>query len=332
MKRTMLLLSIILLATLISGWANFAEAQQPGKVPRVGLLMSASTAVAATWIDAFRQGLRDLGFIEGKNIVLEIRGGEAKPERISNLAAELVQLKVDIIVTGGLSATHAAKEATNTIPIVMRYDRDPVRRGVVDSLAHPGGNITGLASISQELNGKRFELLAETVPGVKRIAVLTSSRRFAAREGRIYKKMVTAARAFGVKLQVVLARDPSTIDNAFLGMKTEHTQALIVIPSKAYIQHREHIIKHAATNRLPAIYFQQIFVENGGLMSYGPDFADEFYRLGIFVDKILRGTKPAGLPVQQPTKFELMINLKTAKQIGLTVPPNVLARANEVIR
>ena len=332
MKRTMLLLSISVIATLIPGWINLAEAQQPGKVPRVGLLTSASTAVAATWIDAFRQGLRDLGFIEGKNIVLEIRGGEAKPERISNLAAELVQLKVDIIVTGGLAATHAAKEATNTIPIVMRYDSDPVRRGVVDSLAHPGGNITGLASITQELNGKRFELLAETVPGVKRIAVLTSSRRFAAREGRKYKKMVTAARALGVRLQVLRARDPNTIDSAFLAMKTKHAQALIVIPSKAYIQHREHIIKHAATNRLPAIYFQPIFVENGGLMSYGPDFADEFRRLGIFVDKILRGTKPAGLPVQQPTKFELMINLKTAKQIGLTVPPNVLARANEVIR
>ncbi len=332
MKRTVLLLSISVLATLILGWVNLAEAQQPGKVPRVGLLTSASTAVAATWIDAFRQGLRDLGFIEGKNIVLEIRGGEAKPERISNLAAELVQLKVDIIVTGGLAATHAAKEATNTIPIVMRYDSDPVRRGVVDSLAHPGGNITGLASITQGLNGKRFELLAETVPGVKRIAVLTSSRRFAAGEWRRFKKLVTAARALGVKLQVLLARDPATIDNAFLAMKTEHAQALIVIPSKAYIQHREHIIKHAAKNRLPAIYFQPIFVENGGLMSYGPDFADEFRRLGIFVDKILRGTKPAGLPVQQPTKFELMINLKTAKQIGLTIPPNVLVRANEVIR
>ncbi len=331
----MKLRTIGLISTLVLGFLAGplpAEAQQPGKVPRVGLLTSASTAVAATWIDAFRQGLRDLGFIEGKNIVLEIRGGEAKPERISNLAAELVQLKVDIIVTGGLAATHAAKEATNTIPIVMRYDSDPVRRGVVDSLAHPGGNITGLASISQELNGKRFELLAETVPGVKRIAVLTSSRRFAAGEGRRYKKMVTAARALGVKLQVLLARDPATIDNAFLAMKTEHAQALIVIPSKAYIQHREHIIKHAAKNRLPAIYFQPIFVENGGLMSYGPDFADEFRRLGIFVDKILRGTKPAGLPVQQPTKFELMINLKTAKQIGLTIPPNVLVRANEVIR
>jgi len=332
MKRTVLLLSIFLLATLISGWVNLAEAQKAGAVPRVGFLVGSSTAQAADWIDAFRQGLRELGYIEGKIIILEIRGGEAKPDRLSDLVAELIGLKVDIIVTGGLGATHAAKEATNTIPIVMRYDSDPVRRGVVDSLAHPGGNITGLASITQELNGKRFELLAETVPGVKRIAVLTSSRRFAAGEGRRYKKMVTAARALGVKLQVLLARDPATIDNAFLAMKTEHAQALIVTPSKAYIQHREHIIKHAAKNRLPAIYFQRIFVENGGLISYGPDFANEYRRLGIFVDKILRGTKPAGLPVQQPTKFELMINLKTAKQIGLTVPPNVLVRANEVIR
>jgi len=332
MKRTMLLLSIFLLATLISGWVNLAKAQQPGAVPRVGFLVASSTAKAADWIDAFRQGLRELGYIEGKTIILVIRGGEAKPERISNLAAQLVQLKVDIIVTGGLSATHAAKEATDTIPIVMRYDGDPVRRGVVDSLAHPGGNITGLASITQELNGKRFELLAETVPGVKRIAVLTSSRRFAAGEGRRYKKLVTAARALGVKLQVVLARDPATIDNAFLAMKTEHAQALIVIPSKAYIQHREHIIKHAAKNRLPAIYFQPIFVENGGLMSYGPDFADEFRRLAIYVDKILKGAKPADLPVERPTKFEFIVNLKTAEQIGLTIPPNVLARANEVIR
>jgi len=332
MKRIMLLLSISILATLISGWVNLAKAQQPGAVPRVGFLVGSSTAQAADWIDAFRQGLRELGYIEGKTIILEIRGGEAKPERISNLAAELVQLKVDIIVTGGLAATRAAKKATNTIPIVMRYDGDPVRRGVVDSLAHPGGNITGLASITQELNGKRFELLVEAVPGVKHIAVLTTSRRFAAGEGRRYKRLVTAARALGVKLQVVLARDPAAIDNAFLAMKTEHAQALIVMPSKAYIQHREHIIKHAAKNRLPAIYFQPIFVENGGLMSYGPDFADEFRRLAIYVDKILKGAKPADLPVERPTKFEFIVNLKTAEQIGLTIPPNVLARANEVIR
>jgi putative ABC transport system substrate-binding protein len=309
-----------------------AEAQQPGKVPRIGLLVGASTAVAAPWIDAFRQGLRELGYIEGKNIILEIRGGRANPDRVSDLAAELVHLKVDIIVAGGSLAVHAVKEATSTIPIVMRYDRDPVRAGIVASLAHPGGNITGLASITVDLSGKRFELLAEAVPGVKRIAVLTWSEKFAAGESRVYKELEAAARPLGVKLQVLLARDPATIDKAFLAMTKEHAQALIVMPSAHYLQNREHIIKHAAKNRLPAIYFQPIFVENGGLMSYGPDFADEFRRLAIYVDKILKGAKPVDLPVERPTKFEMVINLKTAKQIGLTVPPNVLARADKVIK
>ncbi len=332
MKHTRLSLSIFLLATLIPAWVNLAEAQKAGKVPRVGLLVGSSTAQAADWIDAFRQGLRELGYIEGKTIILEIRGGEAKPDRLSDLVAELIGLKVDIIVAGGAAAVHAVKKATSTIPTVMRYDKDPVRAGVVASLARPGGNITGLASITVDLSGKRFELLAEAVPGVKRIAVLTAFRRFAKGEGRVYKKLDAVARSLRVKLQVLLARDPATIDNAFLAMKTEHAQALIVMPSVLYLQHKEHIIKHVAKNRLPAIYFQRKFVENGGLMSYGPDFADEYRRLGIFVDKILRGTKPAGLPVEQPTKFELMINLKTAKQIGVTIPPNVLARANEVIR
>jgi putative ABC transport system substrate-binding protein len=310
-----------------------AQAQQPAKVPRIGLLTGASTAVAAPWIDAFRQGLRELGFIEGKNIVLEIRGGEAKLERISNLATELVQLKVDIIVTGGSAATHAGKEATNTIPIVMRYDGDPVRRGVISSLAHPGGNITGLASLTTGLIGKRLELLAEVVPEAKRIAVLaaqTDQTRYMAT--RTYKELEAAARALGVKLQVLLARDPAAIDGAFLAINKERAQALIVIPSGAYIQHREHIIKHAANNRLPAIYFQPIFIENGGLMSYAPDFADEFRRLAIYVDKILKGAKPADLPVEQPTKFELVINLKAANQTGLTIPQSVLYRADRVIK
>ena len=295
--------------------------------------MSSSTAETAPFIEAFGQGLRELGYIEGKNVVLEIRGGEAKLERISNLATELVQLKVDIIVTGGGAATHAVKEATNTIPIVMRYDGDPVRRGVISSLAHPGGNITGLASLTTGLIGKRLDLLAEVVPEVKRIAVLAArSNRALFMATDEYKEMDAVARALGVNFRVLLARDPATIDNAFLAMKTEHAQALIVIPSGAYIQHREHIISHAAKNRLPAIYFQPIFVENGGLISYAPDFADEFRRLATYVDKILKGAKPTDLPVEQPTKFELVINLKAAKQIGLTIPPNVLARAEKVIR
>ena len=274
----------------------------------------------------------ELGYIEGKNIILEIRGGQAKPDRLSDLAAELVRLKVDIIVAGGGAAVDAVKDATSTIPIVMRYDRDPVRAGIVASLAHPGGNITGLASITVDLSGKRFELLAEVVPGVKRVAVLTTSQTTAAGEGRSYKELESVAQALGVKLQLLLARDAATIDRAFLAMKGEQAQALIAMPAVLYLQHREGIIKHATKHRLPAIYFQPIFVENGGLMSYGPDFADEFRRLTVYVHKILKGAKPADLPVERPTKFEFVVNLKTAEQIGLTIPPNVLARANRVIR
>jgi putative ABC transport system substrate-binding protein len=317
----------MLLALSVSG-----NAQQPKKVPRIGLLVGASTAVAAPWIDAFLQSLRELGYVEGKNIVLEIRGAEATPDRVSDLAAELVRLKVDIIVAGGGFAVDAVKEATSTIPIVMRYDSDPVRRGVIDSLPHPGRNITGLASFTNELNGKRLELLAEVIPKAKRIAVLvaqTDQTRYMAT--RTSKELEAIARTLGVKLQVVLARDPATIDKAFLAMKVEHAQALIVTSSVRYVQHRERIIKHTAKHRLPAIYFQPIFVENGGLISYGPDFADEFRRLATYVDKILKGAKPADLPVEQPTKFELAINLKTAKALGLKIPGHLLMAANKVI-
>ncbi len=310
-----------------------ARAQQPGKVPRVGLLMSSSAVEMASFIDTFRQSLRELGYIEGNNIILEIRGGEVKSARIADLAAELVHLKVDIIVAEAGPAVSAAKKATSTIPIVMRVGVDPVRMGYVDSLAYPGGNITGLASIAVGLIGKRFELLAEAVPGVKRIAVLTAladrARLMATDE---YKELDAAARALGVKLQDFLARDPDAIDNAFLAMTKGRAQALIVIPSPRYFQHRERIIKHAAKNRLPAIYFQRIFVENGGLLSYGADYIDEYRRLAIYVDKLLKGRKPAELPVEQPTKFELAINLKAAEQIGLTIPASMLARADEVIR
>jgi putative ABC transport system substrate-binding protein len=287
----------------------------------------------APFIEAFRAGIRELGYIEGKNIVLEIHGGGVEFARIAGLAAELVSLKVDLIVAEGGPAVIAAKKATSMIPIVMRVGSDPVTTGVVDSLAHPGGNITGIASITVGLSGKRFELLAEAVPGVQRIAVLTAESdpaRFMARN--TYKEMEAAARVLGVKLQVLSARDPDTINNAFVAMTKERTQALVVIPNPRYFQHREHIIKHAANNRLPAIHFQRIFVENGGLMSYAADYIDEYRRLAIYADKILKGAKPADLPVEQPTKFEFVINLKTAKLIGLTIPPNVLARADRVIR
>ena len=324
-------LSLLCVALLALGVP--VQAQQPGKVPRIGVLMSSSTAETASFIDAFRQGLRELGYVEGKNIVLEIRGGGAKPNRIADLAAELVGLKVDIIVAGGSFAVRAAKEATSAIPIVMRYGGDPVRAGLVASLAHPGGNITGVASINLGLIGKRFELLLEIAPGAQRIAVLMAqSDRARFMAGNAYKELEAAARTLGVKLQILQARDPAAIDNAFLAMKTEGAQALIVIPEPLYLQHRERIIKHTAKNRLPSIYPHSVYVESGGLFSYGADFIDENRRLAIYVDKILKGAKPADLPVQRPTKFELVINLKTAKQIGLIIPPNVLTRADKVIK
>ena len=324
---------IALVVTFAMCGAMAQAQQQPGKVHRIGLLISPSAAEMAPFIDAFRQGLRELGYIEGKNIVLEIRGAEAEPARIADLAAELVRLKVDITVAELGPAVSAAKKATSTIPIVMRVGVDPVRMGVVDSLAYPGGNITGLASITVGLIGKRFELLAEAVPGAQRIAVLTAlsdRARFMATDE--YKEIDAAARALGLKLQDLLARDLDAIDNAFMAMTKERAQALIVIPSPRYFQHRERIIKHAEKNRLPAIHFQRIFVENGGLMSYGADYIDEYRRLAVYVDKILKGRKPADLPVEQPTKFELVINLKTAKEIGVTIPPEVLARANKLIK
>jgi ABC-type uncharacterized transport system substrate-binding protein len=323
--------AIGLLGSLLVALCAPARAQQPGKVYRIGILQSASSEV--TFIKGFRQGLRELRYIEGKNLALEVRWGEMKRDRIANLAAELVRLKVDIFVAGGNPAVRAAKNASGVIPIVMRVGSDPVASGLVASLARPGGNITGVASINAGLIGKRFDLLSEVVPGVKRIAVLSAyseRARFVATEE--YKEMEAAAQVLGVNLQILNARDPTAINNAFLAMTKERAGAVTVIPNPRYLQNRRHIIKQATKNRLPAIYPHDLFVEGGGLMSYGADFADEYRRLAIFVDKILKGAKPAELPVEQPMKFELVINLKTAKQIGLTIPPNMLARADRVIK
>ncbi len=330
----MRLRTIGLIITLVLGLLTaplYAEAQQRGKVYRIGLLYSTS-AVVALFTDAFRQGMRELGYVEGKNYVLKIRARGAKTDRISDLAAELLRLKVDIILAVGVPALRAAKEATSTIPIVIQTGSDPVRRGFVASLAHPGGNITGVLSSSVGLNAKRLELLAETVPGVKRIAVLTPSRKFAAREGRMYKEVEAAARALRMKLQILKARDPDTIDSAFLEMTKGRAEALTMTPSSRYIQHRERIIKHAAKNRLPSIYFHSKHVESGGLITYGIKYADVYRRMAIYVDKILKGAKPGELPIEQPTKFQLVINLKTAKQLGITIPPEDLYRATKVIK
>jgi ABC-type uncharacterized transport system substrate-binding protein len=309
-----------------------AQAQQTAKVYRIGALISASTMVGPI-TDAFREGMRELGYIEGKNYVLEIRTRRAKTDQLSNLAAELVGLKVDIMLTLGFPATRAAKEATSTIPIVMHTGSDPVRREIVASLAHPGGNITGVVSIGVGLNAKRLELLAEAVPGAERIAVLTASKRFAAREGTTYKEVEAAARALGVKLQILRAQDASEIDKAFLAMIEGQADAVLVTAHSQYVQHRELVIKHAAKNRLPAIYSHNIQVESGGLMTYSMNRVDNFRRMATYwVDKILKGANPGGLPIEQPTTFQLVINLKTAEEIGLTIPPNVLVSATKVIQ
>jgi putative ABC transport system substrate-binding protein len=329
--RTIALTGILVLGLLVGPLP--AKAQQEGKVHRIGVLISVSPSVGAEpFLEGFRQGLGELGYVEGKNVVLEIRFGESKRDRVANLAAELVRLKVDILVAGGRLAIRTAKKATSTIPIVMRGGSDPVRRGIVDSLAHPGGNITGTFSLNSGLNVKRLELLAETVPGVKRIAVLTPSPRFAAREGRRYKKMEAAARALGVKLQVLRARDPNTIDSAFLAMSKERAEALNVMSSYHLIAHMDRIRDLTTKNRLPSMFYHGTYVERGGLMSYGANIRDEWRRTARIVDKILKGANPGDLPIEQSTKFELVINLKTAKQLGITIPPKVLFRADRVIK
>ena len=320
---------LVLVAALVLILSEGAEAQQPAKVHRIGLLISASDVIVP-FTAAFRQGMRELGYLDRKNYILEIRGGGAEAAQLFDMAAELVRLEVEVIVTVGNPALRAAWKATGTTPIVMRIGGDPVKTGVVASLARPGGNITGVFARSVELSGKRLELLAEVVPGITRIAVLTASSNFEATNE--YKDLESAARVLGVKLQILRARDPDTIDSAFAAMSKDRAQALVQIPHALYTQNAARILNHAAKDRLPTIYSHGIDVENGGLMSYGVNYPAEYRRTAFYVDKILKGTSPGDLPVEQPTKFELAINLKTAKQIGLIVPPNVLARADKVIR
>jgi putative ABC transport system substrate-binding protein len=320
---------LVLLAALTCVWFEPSQAQQSGKANRIGLLVSA-TDVIAPFTDAFRQGLGELGYVEKRDYILEIRGGGAAADRLFELAAELVRKNVAVIVTVGNPAVKAAAKATATVPIVMRIGGDPVKAGYVGGLARPGGNITGLFARSIELSGKRLELLAEVLPGIKRVAVLTVSSKFEAT--REHKELEAAARVLGVKLQVVWAPDPKALDRAFSIMTKDHVQALIQIPHALYSEHADRILNHAAKSRLPAIYSHAIDVENGGLLSYGVNYAAEYRRTAVYVDKILKGAKPADLPIEQPKKFELVINLKAAKQIGVAIPPSVLARADRVIR
>src|SRR5437773_895376 len=307
-----------------------AEAQQPTKIPRIGYLAAISLSTLAARTEAFRQGLRELGYVEGKNIVIEQRYAEGKFDRLPALAAELVRLKVDIIVTAGPQATRPAKQATSAIPIVMAQDPDPVGNGFVASLARPGGNITGLATFAPELSGKQLELLKETVPKLSRVAVFGTSTNPG--NAQNLREVELAAKAFGVKLQYLDVLSPKEIESEIRAASKGPTDAILLLPGPVLNLQRAQIASLAVKSRLPAIYPQTEYMEAGGLMYYGANTPDLFRRAATFVDKILKGAKPADLPVEQPTKFELVINLKAAKQIGLTIPPNVLVRADRVIR
>jgi putative ABC transport system substrate-binding protein len=326
MKNTIVTLT---LCAILCALCSSASAQQPTKIPRVGYQAGSRTGDSAR-IEAFRQGLRELGYVEGKDIVIEYRYAEENLNSEPVLAAELVRLKVDIIVTAGAGATRAAKEATSTIPIVMSQDPDPVGNGFVASLARPGGNITGLSSVGKDLAGKRLELLKEVLPKLSRVAVFGTSTN----PGNVpaLKETELAAAAFKVQLQFHDIVDPKDIESAFRAAGKGRADAVLVLNSPVSSSHRKEIVAVAVKSRLAAFYNRSEYVEDGGLMSYGVSFTDLAHRAATYVDKILKGRKPSELPIEQPTKFEFIINLKAAKQIGLTIPPNVLARADRVIR
>ena len=304
------------------------DAQQPaGKVPRIGFLDSGSAA--GPLVEAFRQGLRDLGYIETKNILVEYRFLEGKSEATPRLVGELVQLKVDVLVLGPQPAIRAAKQSTKSIPIVMVTSQDPVAAGFVSSLARPGGNITGLTRLTRELSGKRLELLKEAVPGVSRVGALSSPTQ-ALSDLKFYE---APARALKIQLQSLELRPPNPdIDAVFLAAARERFGALITVSGSLVDRYAKRIMDLAIKNRLPSMHEKSDYVDAGGLMSYSANDADQYKRVAYYVDRILKGAKPADLPVEQPTDFDLVINLKTAKQIGLTIPPNVLVRADRVIK
>jgi putative ABC transport system substrate-binding protein len=307
-----------------------AQAQQPKKVPRIGFLGGASASFYAARTNAFRQGLNELGYTEGKNIDIEYRYAEGKFDRLPDLAAELVGLKLDVIVAAPTPSVLAAKKASATTPIVFASVVDPVASGLVASLARPGGNITGLTILGPELSGKRLELLKEVLPKVTRVAALWNSANPA--QELIWKEMQAAAQELRLQLQSLEVRSANDFDIAFKAALRERAQALIPSGEPLINTQLKRIVEFAAKNRLPAMYAGPEVVDAGGLMSYAPNYTDQYRRAAVYVDKILKGAKPADLPVEQPTKFEFVINLKTAKQIGLTIPPNVLARADRVIK
>jgi putative ABC transport system substrate-binding protein len=320
-------LSVIAFVLVVTG--TVAQAQ-PAKVFRIGFLSPFTSSAAAHWHEAFRQGLRDHGWLEGKNISIEYRYAEGRNDRLPDLVADLIRLNVDLIVVSVATDALVAKKATRTIPIVMASAGDPVASGLVESLAHPGGNITGLSQIAPELAGKRLELLKEVVPKLSRVAVLW--RPEGASSPLAWEESQAPARALGLQLHSMVVRSSNDFDKAFQEATTARAGALAVMPDPLFAGNLKRLADLAAKSRLPSIFHLREFVDFGGLMTYGPDRSDMFRRAATYVDKILKGSKPADLPVEQPTKFELVINLKTAKQIGLTIPPNVLARADKVIK
>jgi putative ABC transport system substrate-binding protein len=323
-----------ILAIILSlvAWVGMAEAQQPKKIPRIGFLspQSPSDPRIQRFREAFRQDLRELGWVEGKNIVIEYRWAEGKTERLADLAAQLLSLKVDVIVAATTPAIQAAKQATGTIPIVMAVAVDPVATGFVASIARPGGNITGLSMMATDLVGNQMQLLKELLPKISRVALLWNPTNPS--NAPQFRQAQDEARAFGLRLQSLEARDPSEIDSAFAAMTRERAGAVIVLADTMFVDHRTRIADLSAKSRLPAVYGLTDHAEAGGLMVYGANVADMYRRAATYVDKILKGAKTADLPVEQPTKFEFVINLKAAKQIGLMIPQSVLFRADRVIK
>ena len=320
----------LLLIVAVLGDVRIAQAQQSGKIPRIGFLGNSTAALEENLVGPFREGLRNLGYVEGKNILTEYQWAEGKYDRFPALIGELVAQKVEVIVTAGTPASLAVKKAAPSIPLVMIAVGDPIGTGLIKSLANPGGNVTGLSSMAVDLEGKRLELLREVIPKLSLVAVFWNPA--SPFQVNSEKEVQAAARAFKMKVLSLEVQAPEQFDNAFSTIRRERPRALLVLADRLFLHNRARIMEFATKQRLPGVYAYQELVEAGGLMSYGPSYADMHRRAATFVDKILKGRKPSDLPVEQPMKFEFIINLKAAKQIGVTVPPNVLVRASRVIR
>jgi putative tryptophan/tyrosine transport system substrate-binding protein len=331
-KATALGAMVFALCSLLLAPCSSVQAQQPGKIFRIAFLDASTASGSAVLVNAFRQELSKLGWIEGKNITIEYRFAEQKFERLPELAAELVRLKVDLIVVSGRAPGLAAKKATATIPIVMTSFPDPVGEGLVASLARPGGNVTGFSSLTSELHSKRIEILRDAIPNLARVGVLRQGGTPVRGDFRL-SDLRAAAALLKIRLEEIETQvDAKSLESSFKTAKQKQVNAIIIGGGLLFFAERKRIVEFAIKHRMPAIYLQEEFVDDGGLMSYGTDSADLYRRAAVYVDKILKGTKPADLPVQQATKFEFVINLKAAKQIGLTIPPELLARANKVIK